>query len=85
MFPLRLTLKIHWRTGSPFELVDALGQTTFAQVKISALRFFKPTERRRASVSQYKLISIGLKRSVDDEQRTLSDARVRDGGTNEID
>lgn len=78
MFPLRLPLKVYWRTGSAFEHVYSLESTTLAEVKISAVRFFKQNDLhfdQRRSSFHYKLISIASKRPVD-EEKTLRDGRV---------
>ena len=85
-----VNLKIWSKTGSMFEEIFSTDRTTFADVKNSALRHFtgKSTyPRHRTSLSslpvddldRYKLISIELKRTID-EKKKLSEERVKDGG-----
>jgi len=73
-----ITLKIWSNTGAIFQNRFSMNQTTFAHVKYLAIQFLLKNIHLD-EVENYRLISIESKRTID-EQKTLSQERVKDGG-----
>jgi hypothetical protein len=72
-----ITLRICEKTGGIFQEIFPIYQTTFARVKYLAIQFlFKKNPLEE--IENYKLISIGSKRTID-EKKTLREERVKNG------
>lgn len=74
-----ITLRIcSSKTGGIFQEIFPVHQTTFARIKYLATQFlFKKIQLDE--IENYKLISIESKRTID-EQKTLREEKVKDGG-----
>jgi len=73
-----ITLKIWSNTGGFFQKIFPTHQTTFAYVKYLAIQFLFQNNHLN-EIDNYKLISIESKKTID-EQKTLDQERVKDGG-----
>lgn len=96
-YPAYATLKVWWKSDSPFESYSSLEDTKFVDVKLAAIRYFihqsstfllnsrsslntmSAAELNDGELNNYRLISVGSKRPVD-EQLSLRQAGVTSGG-----
>lgn len=73
-----INLKIWSKTGDIFQENFPIYQTKFSHVKYLAMKYLFE-ENYFDEMDNYKLISIGSKRVID-EDKTLSEERVKNGG-----
>ena len=76
----QVTIRIWSKTGAIFQEIFPIDQTTFAHVKRLAMQFLvNNTNRSLKEIHNYKLVSIETRKTID-EEKTLSQEKVKDGG-----